>query len=196
MADGFSLGGRQIDASIMFTDVRSFTTLSEKSSPADIIELLNNYFASIFDPIAHHGGIVNQIIGDGLMALFGIARTGQDHRQQAVLAAQDMLKALEAFNERQAAAGKIQLKIGIGIASGAVIAGYAGTQHRATYTCVGDTVNLAARIESHTKIAGCHILMDATTRAGLPESICVDSLGEVIFKGKSIPVQIYSVRTG
>jgi adenylate cyclase len=193
MADGFSLGGRQIDASIMFTDVRSFTTLSENSSPADIIELLNSYFASIFDPIAQHGGIVNQIIGDGLMALFGIARTGQDHRQQAVLAAQDMLEALKDFNERQAAAGKIQLKIGIGIASGPVIAGYAGTQHRATYTCVGDTVNLAARIEAYTKEAGSPILFDAETRAGLSESMRVKALGEVIFKGKTIPVQVYTV---
>jgi len=193
MADGFSLGGKRIDASIMFTDVRSFTTLSEKSNPADTIELLNNYFASIFEPISRHGGIVNQIIGDGLMALFGIARRNEDHRQQAVLAGLGMLDALKAFNERQAAAGKIQLKIGIGIASGSVIAGYAGTQHRATYTCVGDTVNLAARIEAYTKEAGRPILFESETRAGLPESMQVESLGEVIFKGKTIPIQVYTV---
>ena len=193
MADGFSLGGKQIDASIMFTDIRSFTTLSEKSNPAETIEMLNSYFASIFEPIARHGGIVNQIIGDGLMALFGIARTGEDHRLQAVNAALGMLEALKAFNEGRIAAGKDPIKIGIGIASGSVIAGYAGTQHRATYTCVGDTVNLAARIESHTKVAGCPILFDAETRAGLSESIEVESLGEVVFKGKTIPVQIFTV---
>lgn len=193
MADGFSLGGKRIDASIMFTDIRSFTTLSEKSDAADTIELLNNYFASIFEPIARHGGIVNQIIGDGLMALFGIARRNEDHRQLAVLAALGMQDALKAFNEKQALAGKIQLKIGIGIASGSVIAGYAGTQHRATYTCVGDTVNLAARIEAYTKEAGRPILFDADTRAGLLDSMPVESLGEVIFKGKTIPIQVYAV---
>jgi class 3 adenylate cyclase len=193
IADGFSLGGKRIDASIMFTDIRSFTTLSEKSNPADTIEMLNSYFASIFEPIARHGGIVNQIIGDGLMALFGIARTGEDHRLQAVNAARGMLEALETFNAGRAAAGKNQIKIGIGIATGSVIAGYAGTQHRATYTCVGDTVNLAARIEAYTKEAGRPILFESETRAGLPESMQVESLGEVIFKGKTVPIQVFTV---
>jgi class 3 adenylate cyclase len=193
MADGFSLGGKKISASIMFTDIRSFTTLSEKSDAADTIELLNSYFASIFEPISRHGGIVNQIIGDGLMALFGVTGRNEDHRRQAVLAALGMQEALKTFNEKQAAAGKIQLKIGIGIASGMVIAGYAGTQHRATYTCVGDTVNLAARIEAYTKEAGRPVLFDAETRAGLLDSVQVDSLGEVLFKGKTVPIQVYAV---
>lgn len=193
MADGFSLGGKQIDASIMFTDIRSFTTISEKSNPADTIEMLNSYFASIFEPIARHGGIVNQIIGDGLMALFGIARTGQDHRIQSVNAARGMLEALKTFNQGRIAAGREPIRIGIGIASGSVIAGYAGTQHRATYTCVGDTVNLAARIESHTKVAGRPILIDSFTREALPDSIPTEPLGSVTFKGKSVPINIFSV---
>jgi class 3 adenylate cyclase len=99
---------------------------------------------------------------------------------------------LKKFNEKQAVAGKAEIKIGIGIASGVVVAGFAGTQHRATYTCVGDTVNLAARIEAYTKEAGRPILFDAETRAFLPESIQVTSLGEVVFKGKTVPVQVYS----
>jgi len=193
LADGFSLGGKRIDASIMFTDIRSFTTLSEKSNPADTIEMLNSYFASIFEPIASHGGIVNQVIGDGLMALFGVARTGTDHRQQAVNASLGMLEALKAFNENRVSAGTEPIRIGIGIASGPVVAGYAGTQHRATYTCVGDTVNLAARIESHTKVAGVPILIDGYTREGLSNEIAVEDLGRVTFKGKSIPINIFSV---
>jgi adenylate cyclase len=193
MADGFSLGGKKISASIMFTDIRSFTTISEKADAADTIELLNSYFASIFEPISKHGGVVNQIMGDGLMALFGVTGRQGDHRLQAVLAAQEMMETLKVFNQQQARAGKIQLKIGIGIASGMVIAGYAGTQHRATYTCVGDTVNLAARIEAHTKEAGRPIVIDSETRAGLPVSIRLDSLGDVIFKGKTIPVQVFAV---
>lgn len=196
MANGFSLGGKKINASIMFTDIRSFTTLSEKSDPADTIELLNNYFAAIFEPISRHGGIVNQILGDGLMALFGITGKNYSHQRDAVLAALDMLDTLKMFNEKQAASGKMQIKIGIGIASGVVVAGYAGTQHRATYTCVGDIVNLASRMEAYTKQAGRPILFDTETRACLPESMQVDSLGEVLFKGKTVAVQVYSVRTG
>ena len=195
MANGFSLGGKKINASIMFTDIRSFTILSEKSDPADTIELLNDYFAAIFEPISRHGGVVNQIIGDGLMALFGITTQSNDHQKAAVLAALDMMDTLKRFNEKQAASGKPQINIGIGIASGVVVAGYAGTQHRATYTCVGDTVNLAARIEAHTKEVGRPILFDAETCACLSESMPVDSLGEVVFKGKTVPVKIYSVES-
>ena len=195
MVNGFSLGGKKIEASIMFVDIRSFTTLSEKSDAADIIELLNDYFAAIFEPISRHGGIVNQIIGDGLMALFGITKQDSAHQQAAVSAALDITETLKKFNEKQAANEKAEIKIGIGIASGVVVAGYAGTQHRATYTCVGDTVNLAARIEAHTKEAGRPILFDAETRARLPDSVLVNSIGEVVFKGKTVPVQIYSVGT-
>jgi class 3 adenylate cyclase len=194
MKNGFSLGGRNMDATIMFADIRSFTSYTEQHDAADVVELLNSYFATMFKPISSHGGVVNQIIGDGLMALFGTLGKRNDYRTQAVLSAIEMVNMLNGFNQERAAENKTPIKIGIGIASGRVMAGYAGTQHRATYTCVGDTVNLAARIESHTKIIGCPILIDAYTRLSLPESVPVDPVGEVVFKGKSIPIQIYSVR--
>ena len=195
MRNGFSLGGRNMDATIMFADIRSFTSYTEQHEAADVVELLNSYFATMFKPISSHGGIVNQIIGDGLMALFGTLGKTTDYRTQAVLTAIEMVDMLKGFNLERATEHKSPIKIGIGIASGTVMAGYAGTQHRATYTCVGDTVNLAARIESHTKIVGCPILIDAETRAGLPESMAVDALGEVVFKGKTISVPIYAVQT-
>lgn len=193
MKDGFALGGRNIEASIMFADIRSFTTYTEQHEAADVVELLNSYFAAMFGPISNHGGIVNQIIGDGLMALFGTLEKRDDHHTQAVLTAMDMITVLEKFNDTRAAKNEATIRIGIGIASGRVIAGYAGTQHRATYTCVGDAVNLAARIESHTKVVGCPILIDDETRLHLPESIPVHPLEDVLFKGKTIPVKIYSV---
>ena len=195
MRSGFSLGGRNMDATIMFADIRSFTTYTEQHDAAEVVELLNSYFARMFVPISRHGGIVNQIIGDGLMALFGTLQRDGDHRVQAVLTAMEMVDVLKDFNESRAVNGKVPINIGIGIASGTVVAGYAGTQHRATYTCVGDTVNLAARIEDYTKIASHPILIDTETRASLPESIQVDDLGDVVFKGKTVPVQIYAVRT-
>ena len=200
VAEGFSLGGKRIDASIMFTDIRSFTTISEGKDPAETIDLLNRYFAVVFEPISRYGGIVNQIIGDGMMALFGITRrsvvsaSNVDHRQHAVLAAIAILDALQHFNAQQGAANQTQLEIGIGIASGSVIAGYAGTQHRATYTCVGDTVNVAARLEAHTKVVDRPILIDENTRLGLDDAIAVEEQGDLGVKGKTRPVKVYAVQ--
>src|SRR5512142_1056509 len=184
MKTGFTLGGKKVEATAMFADIRSFTTIAESQDPSDTIELLNNYFALMFDAIAAHGGTLNQMMGDGLMAVFGAPVPQADHRERAVRAALEMVENLSVFNAQQAALHKVQIQIGIGIASGIMIAGYTGTQHRATYTCVGDTVNLASRIETHTKVVGCPILVDENTKGGLPDSIRVERVGPVLFKGK------------
>ena len=190
---GFSLGGRWVEGSVMFSDIRGFTSLVESQPPEDVIELLNTYYTLMFEAITGHGGVVNQMVGDGLMAIFGAPLPLADHHAAAVFAAQEMIELVEMFSQQQLAAGKPQIRIGIGIASGRMVAGYTGTQHRATYTCVGDTVNLAARLEAHTKVAQRSILIDEATRAGIGERIVVDSLGPVPFKGKSAPVEVYAV---
>ena len=191
---GFSLGGKYVHASVMFADIRSFTTIGEQQDPAATIELLNDYFALMFEAIIGHQGTVNQLEGDGLMAIFGAPMHHDGHREHAVRAALEMIELLKEFNIEQAAQNKVQIKIGIGIASGRVIAGYTGTQHRATYTCVGDTVNLAARIEGHTKVAAQPILIDQYTYEGLPKDIELEALGPIIFKGKQQPIQIFAVK--
>jgi class 3 adenylate cyclase len=191
---GFSLGGKYVHASVMFADIRSFTSISEQQDPADTIEMLNNYFALMFEAIIGNHGTVNQLQGDGLMAIFGAPIYHDDHREHAVRAALEMIELLKGFNVEQAAQSKGQIKIGIGVASGIVIAGYTGTQHRATYTCVGDTVNIAARIESHTKIAGHPVLIDQYTREGLSADIDVEALGPIVFRGKHQPIHIFAVR--
>src|SRR4030095_15432188 len=160
----------------MFADIRSYTSYSEKEDPAEIIELLNNYFALMFDAIIGHHGMVNQMMGDGLMAIFGAPIFRENHREEAVQAALEMVSLLEGFNQEQALQNKTQVHIGIGIANGRMIAGYTGTQHRATYTCVGDTVNLASRIESHTRVAGRPILIDHYTREGFPDQLQAEDL--------------------
>jgi adenylate cyclase len=191
---GFSLGGKYVHASVMFTDIRSFTTISEKQDPATTIELLNNYFALMIEAVVGNNGTVNQFEGDGLMAIFGAPVQNDDHREHAVRAALEMIELLNGFNLDQAAREKVQIGIGIGIASGNVIAGFTGTQHRATYTCVGDTVNIAARIQDHTRVVDRPILIDQYTREGLPEEIDVESLGPMLFKGKQQPIHIFAVR--
>jgi class 3 adenylate cyclase len=193
---GFALGGRFVEATTMFSDIRGFTTLAESQSPADTIELLNTYYTLMFEAIIGQGGVVNQMVGDGLMAIFGAPLPLDNHGEQAVRAALEMTEMIELFNLDQTSAGKPAIRIGIGIASGQVIAGYTGTQRRATYTCVGDTVNLAARLESHTKVAGVPILIDEVTRQSLSDAIQVENLGTVAIKGKVQEVCIYSIPVG
>jgi adenylate cyclase len=193
LASGFSLGGKFVDAAALFCDIRSFTAIAEAQSPAETIELLNDYYTLMMDAIGGEGGIVNQMLGDGLMAIFGAPTPTPDFRLRAVRAARQMVELVELFNREQATLGKVQIRIGVGIASGRVVAGYTGTQRRATYTCVGDAVNLAARLESHTKVVGRPILIDEETRGGLNGEIAVEEQGELLPRGKSLPVNIYSV---
>jgi class 3 adenylate cyclase len=190
---GFALGGRFVEATAMFSDVRSFTSLAENQSPADTIELLNTYYTLMFEAISGQGGVVNQMVGDGLMAIFGAPLPLAKPGEQAVRAALEMIEMIDLFNLDQAAMKKPTIRIGIGIATGQVIAGYTGTQRRATYTCVGNTVNLAARLEAHTKVAGVPILIDEATRQTLSETIKVDNLGSTPIKGMNQEFIIYSV---
>jgi adenylate cyclase len=190
---GFALGGKFVEATAMFSDIRSFTTIAESQTPAETIELLNTYYTLMFEAISDQGGVVNQMVGDGLMAIFGAPILQEDHCERAVKASLDMIEMIQLLNMDRLAQGKTEIKIGIGIASGQVIAGYTGTTRRATYTCVGDTVNLAARLESHTKVLGKPILIDDATQSALSNTIKVEAEGPFQLKGKTIEVQVFSV---
>jgi adenylate cyclase len=180
----------------MFSDIRSFTSLVESQTPAETIDLLNTYYTLMFEAISGQGGVVNQMVGDGLMAIFGAPMPLPNHSEQAVRAALEMIDMINLFNLDQTASKKPTIRIGIGIATGQVIAGYTGTQRRATYTCVGDTVNLAARLESHTKVVQKPILIDEDTRTKLSDTIIIEDLGPVKIKGKNQAVNIFSVVVG
>jgi adenylate cyclase len=193
LTTGVALGGKQVEASVMFSDIRSFTSITQALSQTETFELLNNYYTLMFDAIAGHGGIVNQMLGDGLMAIFGAPLPHADHRDRSVRAALEMLDLMDGFNREQVLRGGVELQIGIGIASGPVIAGFTGTRQRVTYTCVGDTVNLAAHLEAHTKVVGQPILIDEMTRTGLSDGIHVESHGAAQFKTRTEPAQVYSV---
>ena len=191
---GFALAGRRVQATVLFCDIRDFTALVESQPPEETIELLNTFYTLMFDAINGHGGVVNQMIGDGLMAIFGAPLPLVDHAAAAVAAARDMVEMIELFGAQQREAGRAPIRIGIGIASGDLVAGYTGTQERATYTCIGDPVNLAARLEAHTKVALRAILVDPATRAALGDAAAAESLGPVAFHGKSAPVEVFALR--
>jgi class 3 adenylate cyclase len=193
---GFALGGHRVQATAMFSDIRGFTSMAERQPPEDTIELLNTYYTLMFDAITGRGGVVNQMVGDGLMAIFGAPLPLADPGAAAVQAALDMIELIDLYNREPDRAGKPPLAIGIGIASGSVIAGYTGTQQRATYTCVGDAVNLAARLEAHTKVAGHAILADAATRLAVGDRCHAEALGAVTFKGKAAPIECYAIACG
>ena len=193
-ASGFALGGRRLYGTVMFCDIRGFTALVESQPPEETIELLNAYYALMFEAIAAHSGVVNQMIGDGLMAIFGAPHSLPEPALAAARAAIAMLEMLEKLNTRRERQGKSRIQIGIGIASGEMIAGYTGTEDRATYTCIGDTVNLAARLEAHTKIAGNAILVDEDTNSAIAQRLPTFPLGPVAFKGKAGPVEVFGLQ--
>ena len=127
------------------------------------------------------------------MAIFGAPLPLPDHRDRAVRAALEMLELMDGFNREQALRGAVEIRIGIGIASGPLIAGFTGTQQRMTYTGVGDAVNLAAHLEAHTKVLGRPILIDENTRSGLGDGIRVEAHGPAQFKTRREAVPVYSV---
>jgi len=178
---------------VMFSDIRGFTSMVEQQSPEETIELLNTYYILMFDAINSHGGVVNQMVGDGLMAIFGAPLALADPCGCAVRAALEMSESVALFNADRQAEGKPPLKVGIGIATGDVVAGYTGTQQRATYTCIGDTVNLAARLEAYTKEAQRMILIDGATHAALSPQVRTGALGPVQLKGMAGPVDVFAV---
>jgi adenylate cyclase len=190
---GFALGGRRIHAAAMFSDIRGFTSLAESQTPEQTIELLNAYYTLMFEAISGHGGVVNQMIGDGLMAIFGAPLPLQEPSLSAVRAALDMQEMITLLNVERAALDKPAIRIGIGIATGDMVAGYTGTHQRATYTCIGDTVNLASRLENHTKAIGRGIVVDGPTHAALEDRIVLERFEPVTFKGKSVPTDVYAV---
>ncbi len=190
---GFSIGGKHVRATVMFSDIRDFTALAEAQPPEETIDLLNTFYALMFDAISNRGGVVTSMMGDGLMSVFGAPMPLAKHEESAVRAALEMMELIDLLNRERKAAAKPALRIGIGIASGEMVAGYTGTKDRATYTCIGDTVNLAARLESHTKVAGRMLLVDATTRAALGGDIGIEPLGPVALKGKAATVDVFAV---
>jgi adenylate cyclase len=189
----FVLGGRRVAVTVLFVDIRGFTTMSEQMRPEDTIDLLNDYYALMFDAITSNGGVVNQMMGDGLLAVFGAPQPLDESAVCAVVAAQQMVDLMALLSAGRAQAGGTAVRIGVGVATGEVIAGYTGTRQRATYTCIGDTVNLGARLEAYTKEADRSIVVDGATAAAVGSAIQLDPLGSVVMRGKTTPTELFAV---
>ena len=193
LTQGDGLVGSEQLITVMFVDVRNFTEHSAKHSPQEVVAALNIFFRGTVETVEAHGGMVNKFLGDGFMALFGIGPQQIDHARQAVTAAQQLFCCLAEVSNELEKAGWPGLKIGVGVNTGPAIVGSIGSPKRQEYTAIGDTVNVASRVEALTKTLGHHLLITEQTKALLPPEFNPLPLPPQAVKGKGQPLQLYAI---
>lgn len=192
----FSLSGERRVVTIIFTDIRNFTTLSESVSSEKVVVWLNEYFTRMNNVVTSHGGHINKFIGDGLMIVFGAptSRGEEVEARAAVACGLAMLEEVERINTDWTGTDRPRIAIGVGVHTGEATCGVAGAEQRLEYTVIGDTVNLSARLESTTKEFGVPILISEATAERLDDEYETEALGEVKVKGKTMNTSVYTVR--
>jgi len=194
LAGEVELGGKLLEITILFCDLRDFTTFSEKRSAQELVGILNEYFTEMVDCVMGEGGVVDKYIGDNIMAVFGAPVSRPDDAMRACRAALAMREALAKLNARFAERGIERLRFGIGLHTGEVVAGNIGSVKRMEYTVIGDAVNVASRLESKTKELATDILISDVTRDRLDATVAVEEIGEVHVKGRAQAVKIFKLR--
>jgi len=187
------LGGQSSVASVLFSDIRSFTTFTEELGPQATVSLLNEYFTIMVDCIQYEGGMLDKFIGDAIMAVFGMPMAHGDDEDRAVRAALHMLAELEGYNVRRANDGKRPIDIGIGINTDNIVSGNIGSPRRMDYTVIGDGVNLASRLESACKQYHAHLLVSEYTIKRLRGTYRSREIDRVVVTGKTQPVGLFEV---
>jgi len=191
--DGLMVGERK-EVTILFSDIRGYTTLTENLEATKVVELLNQYFETMVEAIFNYEGTLDKFIGDAIMAVFGAPLPlNENHAWMAVQSALDMRRRLKEFNESRRMESQPQIHIGIGISSGEVVSGNIGSQKRMDYTVIGDGVNLSSRLESVTKEYGCDIVLSEFTYELCRDRIWVRELDKIRVKGKNRPVSIFEL---
>ncbi len=192
-AGSVELGGTKREVTILFSDIRGYTSLTEKLGPNEIVEMLNEYFSHMVDAIFKFDGVLDKFIGDAIMAVFGAPVPLPDHALRSVKAALEMKHALAGFNEMRIANGKVPIQIGIGISTGEVLCGNIGSNKRMEYTAIGDGVNLSSRLESATKLYRAMTLLSEFTYDQVKDHVFTRELDFIRVKGKQKPVRIYEL---
>ena len=189
--ENYSMAGRKAELTVLFSDVRGFTTISEGLEPDELATLMNEYLGAMTKIVRHHRGTLDKYIGDAIMAFWGAPLDDAEHAKHAVLTALEMQRALPALNQQLAAKGWPALKIGVGVNTGFMTVGDMGSPVRQSYTVMGDAVNLGSRLEGITKQYGVGIIVGETTREALKNSFIFRELDRVRVKGKAEPIGIY-----
>ncbi len=187
------LGGKSVVATVLFSDVRSFTTITEELGAQGTVTLLNEYFTLMVDCIQKHGGMLDKFIGDAIMAVFGLPLPHEDDEDRALRASIGMMAELRKWNAERAAAGKKPVEIGVGLNTDNIVSGNIGSPKRMDYTVIGDGVNLASRLESACKQYGAGILISENTYKRLKGTYRVRDVDLVVVKGKTEPVAVFEV---
>ncbi len=190
--NSFRLGGVNQQVTVLFADIRGFTALSEKEKPEKVVGLLNRYFSVMTEIIFEHGGTLDKYIGDELMALFGAPAATEEDALNAVKAAVTMQKRVHVLNAELRAEGRGEISVGIGLHTGEATIGYIGSERRSEYTAIGDTVNVASRLQSNA--SGGQILMSEATAAASGNLIPVNVLDPLTVKNRTQPVSVLEVR--
>ena len=189
------LVGKKQTTTILFSDIRSFTTISERLSAEELVTSLNTYFNIMVTIIIQHKGIIDKFIGDAIMSIFGAPVLHDDDPLQAVLTGLEMLESLDGFNRKQVKMGRPKFRIGIGLNTGDVVVGNIGSTQKLDYTCIGDAVNLASRLEGLTKMYGVPIVISEFTYNATHNGVNARAIDSVRVKGKVKPVNIYEPYT-
>ena len=192
-AGGEILGGRSVEATVLFSDVRGFTTLSETLGPQGIVAVLNEYFTMMVDCITREAGMLDKFIGDAIMAVFGLPVAHSDDEDRAVKASISMLTELHQWNRGRIDSGQPLIDIGVGLNTGTIVSGNIGSPKRMDYTVIGDGVNLASRLESACKQYGAQLLISESTYKKLKGVYRSREIDRVIVKGKTKPVAVYEI---
>ncbi len=193
-ASRLQLGGEKKELTVLFSDIRGFTSYSEKLDPQEIVAMLNDYLSRMSNVILHHRGTIDKFIGDAIMAIFGAPIFQKDHATRACYVALEMIEELEEFNRIQKEKNGEPLSIGIGINTGDMTVGNIGSAKRFDYTVIGDAVNLGSRLESLTKFFGVNVLVSQRTKdAVLSDRFIFRELSSVVVKGKAKPVVIFEL---
>jgi class 3 adenylate cyclase/GAF domain-containing protein len=188
------MGGDRKDVSVLFSDIRSYTTITESMTAEEVVAMLNEYFESMVDAVFKHKGTLDKYIGDAIMAVFGSPLPLDDHAWMAVQTAVDMRHRLVEFNTRRREQNKKEISIGIGLHSDEVISGNIGSSRRMEFTAIGDGVNLGSRLEGATKQYGCDILISESTYLKCnPDRLWARELDYIKVKGKNKPVSVYEI---
>ena len=190
-AGDLELGGKEQKVTVMFSDIRRFTSIAEALGPRQTVSLLNEYFTEMVDVIFQHAGILDKYMGDGIMALFGAPLVGPNDSDNCIDAADAMMARLAELNIRRTAAGQEALEIGIGFSTGPTVVGNIGSVRRLDYTVIGDTVNLASRLEGTTKQYGAKVLLSEMTVRDLKRPATLREIDLIRVKGKDRPVAVY-----
>jgi adenylate cyclase len=186
------LSGERRQATVLFCDIRGFTSMSERLTPEQVVSLLNDFYTLMIETVSKHDGSLQKFLGDAVLAVFGAPIAHPDHAARAVLTALDMRAAVADLGKRRRALGLPPFEVGIGVSVGEVVAGTVGTEERMEYTVIGDSVNVASRLQDRAKPGS--ILLSRRTYDAVRDVVDAKSLGAIKVKGKEAEVEVYEVR--